>query len=288
VPRDINIYARPEVDLVERAKYVADLIDQLRELETKTDPKGGVQSAKGKNRAALEALRISSTLVKVLSGWALDHEAGLAVKGLKHVPLRAAKPPKDADDSNAPPTDDDHRHEWYGRNSIGAGNFPGDLDPIVARKWLMNLLRANTGIFEIGLRWDALMALEACDYGEILPLLKATKKNRKVDWTILQLRLRAIECVYYRVAQGTKKYVAEEEVAKAFDRDVTTIRSWERRLKTDFGDAEVAERLEFARNHAARNTKGTDVWQTRYDKKGLERYAQQHKVEMKRRSGPPS
>jgi hypothetical protein len=43
----------------------------------------------------------------------------------------------------------------------------------------MNLLRANTGIFDLGLRWDALTALEACDFGEILPLLKATKKIEK-------------------------------------------------------------------------------------------------------------
>jgi hypothetical protein len=129
VPPDPHIYARPEVDQDKRAKNVADLIDQLRELEIKTDPKGGAQSAKGKNLAASEALGIASNLVKVLAGWALDHEAGLALKGLKHVPLRAVKPLEDPDHSNTPPTDDDHRHEWYGRNSIGAGNFPGDLDP---------------------------------------------------------------------------------------------------------------------------------------------------------------
>jgi hypothetical protein len=111
-----------------------------------------------------------------------------------------------------------------------------------------------------------------------------------VDWTILQLRLRAIECVYYRVAQGTKKYVAEEEVAKAFGRDVTTIRSWERRLKADFGDAEVAERLEFARNDAVRlpNAEDGDVWHRRYDKEGLGYYAEQHKFEMKKRARPSS
>jgi hypothetical protein len=202
VPSDKVIYPRPEFDQAERDKYVAGLIAQLRELETKTDPKGGAESARGKNHAAEKALALASELVKVLAGWALDHEAGLALKGLKHVPLRAVKPHEDPDHSNAAPTDDDHRHEWYGRNSIGGGNFPGDLDPIVARKWLMNLLRTNTGIFDIGLRWDALIALEACDFGEILPLLKATKKNRKVDWTILQLRLRAIECIYFALVKA--------------------------------------------------------------------------------------
>ena len=74
------------MDQSERDKYVADLIDRLRELEIKTDPKGGAQSAKGKNLAASEALGIASNLVKVLAGWALDHQAGLALKGLR-VPL---------------------------------------------------------------------------------------------------------------------------------------------------------------------------------------------------------
>jgi len=289
VPPDKVIYPRPEFDQAERDKYVARLIDQLRELETKTDPKGGAESARGKNHAAEKALALASELVKVLAGWALDHEAGLALKGLKHVPLRAVKPPKDPDHSNTPPTDDDHRHEWFGRNSIGGGNFPGDLDPIVARKWLMNLLRANTGIFDLGLRWDALMALEACDFGEILPLLKATKKNRKVDWTILQLRLRAIECIYYRVGQGMKKYVAEEEVAKAFDKDPTTIRSWERRLKSDFGVAEVAQRLELARNVGVHLRNANDRDRAgQYDQKALEYCAGQHKVEMKKGARPLS
>lgn len=113
---DPHIYARPEVDQDKRGKSVADLIDQLRELETKTDPKGGAQSAKGKHLAASEALGIASTLVRELAGWALDHQAGLALKGLKDVPLaeNAKKPAEDSDNSNTPPTNDDHRHEWYG------------------------------------------------------------------------------------------------------------------------------------------------------------------------------
>jgi hypothetical protein len=40
VPPDTLTYKRIEVDQSERDKYVAGLIDQLRELETKTDPKG--------------------------------------------------------------------------------------------------------------------------------------------------------------------------------------------------------------------------------------------------------
>jgi hypothetical protein len=91
----------------------------------------------------------------------------------------------------------------------------------------------------------------------------------------------------FRVGQGMKKYVAEEEVAKAFDKDPTTIRSWERRLKSDFGVAEVARRLELARNYGVhlRNANDPD---TRYGQKGLEYCARHHKVEMKKGARPPS
>jgi len=115
VPPDTLTYKRIEVDQSERDKYVAGLIDQLRELETKTDPKGGAQSAQGKSLAALEALGIASTLVKLLAGWALDHQAGLALKGVKHVALAGTKLSEGSDHSSRPATDDDHRHEWYGR-----------------------------------------------------------------------------------------------------------------------------------------------------------------------------
>ena len=74
-------------------------------------------------------------------------EAGLALKGLKDVPLRGRKkPPEDSDNSNTPPTNDDHRHEWYGRNWLGRLGEP--IDPIVARKWLFRLVLTNPGIFE--------------------------------------------------------------------------------------------------------------------------------------------
>ena len=183
---EANIYARPEVDQSERDKYVAYLIDQLRELEIKTDPKGGAQSAKDKNLAASEALGIANNLVRELAGWALDHQAGLALKGLKDVPLaaNAKKPPEDSDNSNTPPANDDHRHEWYGRNWLG--RFGEPIDPIVARKWLFRLVLTNPGIFEPMLMLQTLTALEECDYGEITPMLKATKTGRKVNWTMLQ------------------------------------------------------------------------------------------------------
>jgi hypothetical protein len=226
VPPNKNLYPRPKLDVSARKKFVADLIDQLRDLEQKTDPKDGAVSAKGKNRMAFRAIEIASKITKALAGWALDHQAGLALKDLKPVHVRAemrAESIEHPDSSNNRFTDDDHRHEWYGRNWIGRVRG-ADVDPVVARKWLMNLVRANTGIFELTLMLRTLAALEACDYGEILPMLAATKENRKINWTILQLQLRAIAAVKYREARGAKKFIALEEVAEAFGVSPNTVR----------------------------------------------------------------
>jgi hypothetical protein len=97
VPPNKNPYPRPKLNQSERDEYVAHLIDQLRDLERKTDPKDGARSAGGKDLAAAHALRIVGDLINALAGWALDHQAGLALKDLKSVPLKTAIP----EDSNA-------------------------------------------------------------------------------------------------------------------------------------------------------------------------------------------
>jgi DNA-binding transcriptional regulator YiaG len=246
LPSNKATYPRPKLNQSERDKYVAGLIDQLRDLERKTDPKNGVKSAKGKNLAARDALKIAGDLVNALAGWALDHQAGLALKDLKSVPLSTAEPPEHPDHSNALPSDDDHRHEWYGRNWVGRLGSGFDIDPIVGRKWLINLVCANPGIFNLELMLMTMSALEACDYGEIHPMLKATKKGRKVNWTILRLQMRAITLVKKRETHGMKKFKALQEVADAFGVSVDTVRTWERRLRSEFGNSEVPNVLENA------------------------------------------
>ena len=240
-----TVYARPERNQPEHDKYVADLIDRLRDLERKTDPSLGEQSAKGKSLAALEALKVSSDLINALAGWALDHQAGLALKGPKLVQPRRAKTPGHRGSSNDRPTDDDHQHEWHGRSWIGRHGGPTD-DPIVAKRWLINLLRGLTSMHNLELMLTAVLALDASEYGEIHPILGATKRGRKVNWSILQLQLRAIAFVRYREANGVKKYKALEEVAKAFGVSVDTLRTWERRLRNEISQAEIAHQLAIA------------------------------------------
>jgi hypothetical protein len=276
MPPDTDVYSRPEWNQSERNKYVADLISQLHDLERKTNPKGGTQSAKGKNNAALEALRIASDLVNALAGWALDHQAGLALKDQK-LQLSTAKTPEHRDSSNVRATDDDHRHEWYGRNWVGRLGG-GPIDPIVARNWLMKLVRGLFSIFNLELMLMTLSALEACDYGEIQPMLGATKTGRKVNWTILQLQLKAIGFVKYREARGIKKFKALEEVAGAFGVSVHTLRTWETRLRNEFGQAEVAHQRAIAEE------KGTSEPEPPYyGSKSLQTRARQYKMAVARK-----
>ena len=278
---DTDVYSRPEWNQSERDKYVAGLIDRLHDLERKTDPKLGAQSAKGKNSAAIEALRIASDLVNALAGWALDYQAGLALKD-QNVQLSTAE---HRDSSNVRAMDDDHQLEWYGRNWIGRLGG-GPIDPIVARKWLMNLVQGLFSIFNLELMLMTLSALEACDYGEIQPILGATKKGRKVNWTILQLQLKAIEFVKYREARGIKKFKALEEVAEAFGVSVDTLRTWEARLRSEFGQPKVAQGLAWAEKlgkdesdakHPASSSKSI------YGQESLNNFALQHKVAMARK-----
>jgi DNA-binding transcriptional regulator YiaG len=278
---NMDVHSRPECNESERDKYVAGLIDRLHTLERKTDPEKGPRSARGKSAAALDALEIAGALVNALAGWALDHQAGLALKDLEFVQLRMTETAERVNYRNSRSTDDDHRHEWIGRNWVGRETDPIEpfepIEPIVARNWLMNLVSANPGIFNLQLTWMTLWALKACDYGEILPMLSATKKGRKVNWTILQLQLRAVEAVKFREARGIKKFKAQQEVAEAFGVSVDTVRSWEMRLRDELGQFKVASRLAVV---AKIGKNETDAEQHRY----LQEFAQQYKAAINKKA----
>jgi hypothetical protein len=274
---DTDAYPRRRWNYSERDKYVALLIDQLRELESKTDPKKSAQSAKGKDLAALAALEIAGNLVNALAGWALDHQAGLALEDLEFVPLGTSQTKKHPDYQTNRSMVDDHRHERNG------GNGGGPLDPIVARKCLVNLLRANPGGFDPRLIQMTISALEARDYNETQPMLRATKKDRKVNRTILNIQLRAIAFVKYREARGLKKFKALEQVAGALGVSDETVRSWQPRLQTEFGPLKVVRALTFAEN-AGKNQDDAErrgfagQWDDRYGPGALQELARQFKA----------
>jgi hypothetical protein len=221
-------------------EYVTHLIDRLRKLEQQTDPKDGQNSAKGKDLAAFDALIVAGELVNAIAGWALDHQVGLALKNLEFVPLQPSVT-KDHPDYLAGRKDvDDHVHERSG-GSLGA------LSPIAARKLLINLLRANPGGFHSMLQG---MAIEALDYGEVQPMLAETKGGDKRTLAVRRLELRAIAFVEYRYRRGIRKFKAQQQVGDALGVEKDTIKSWEFRLRTDFGDLAVSRIISLACNAA--------------------------------------
>ncbi len=267
-----NPYPRPELDQSERNKSVAGFIDRLGDLERKTDPKNGARSAKRKDLAAWEAFMMGRDLFNAVAGWALDHQAGLVLKDLNSVPLKTAKPPEHPDHSGVLSTNDDHRHEWYGRNWVGRDGFGFDIDPILARQWLKRLVWTIPGINQ-DFRLMVLWALEACDYGELQPLFRAKKKGRKVNWTILCLQMRAIALVKQGLTLG--RYEALQEVAGALGVGVHTVRTWRQRLRIEFGHCEVE-------NVLARSTFKLIDGEARYAQ-DLKEIARQYKLALARK-----
>lgn len=140
----------------------------------------------------------------------------------------------------------------------------------------MQLVRTNPGIFNWELSLMTLSALEACDYGETHPMFRSVKKGRKVNWSILRSQLMAIALVKYREARGIKKFKALEEVAEAFAVSVSTLRSWEMRLKADFSRSEIAHRLAIAEK-IGKDQSNTGDQDLLYGRDGLQAFGRQYK-----------
>jgi hypothetical protein len=264
-------------------KYISMLVGRLNELRDKTSPDSGVASAKGKDLAAFQALKFAGKLVQALAGWAIDHQIGLAAEELKFVPLQPSGTQDHPEYIEARATVDDHRHERRGA-AIRAGLE--DLDPVAARKLLLNLINPNPGGFPSKLTSMLGDALKALDYGEVRPLVSPTMANRKVNLREQQLQLRAIGFIYYRTARGAKKYVAIRQVADVYGVGEETIRSWEKRLREELGSLQVQREISFARNAASQEEaaiKGAyqgdefatpGLWEERYGAEALREAAQ--------------
>jgi hypothetical protein len=230
-----------------RKKYLAVLLDQLTELERRSHPKGGVSSAKGKDLAAFDALEIAGELVRTVAGWAIDHQAGLALAGLSFVPLQPSQTKAHPAYKAQRDAVDNHGHELNGANLV----HPIE-DPCVARRLLIDLLRPNSGAFPVALVQSVIEAIAGLEFGECSPLFAPVKQGRKAGLRELRQQLRAIAFIEYRHRKGIKKGRAREDVAEAFGVSKDTVISWEKRLPGTVGQLEVLRTVAFAQNVASR------------------------------------
>jgi hypothetical protein len=222
------------------------ILERLDALEQKTRPSSGVMSAERKDLAAFEALKFAGNLVRYVAGWAIDHQIGLAAEGLKFIPRQPSGTKNHPQYLSELSLVDSHAHE-----KAGAALSLSDDGPFVARKCLVNLLRANPGAMPSWLQHKIIESLEALDYGEVQPMLAPISTGRKRDLTLLRLQLQALALVAYRRKLGLTKEKAVEQVADVLGASPHTLLSWESRLRNEFGRLEVDRTINFAENHAS-------------------------------------
>ncbi|WP_404286437.1 hypothetical protein ACD578_15830 [Microvirga sp. RSM25] len=224
-------------------KYLNILIKRLQELQNKSSPEGGDETARKKDFAAYEALKYAGDLVELTAGWAIDHQIGLAFEGLEFVPLALGEEKQDPDYIAARAEVDDHRHEIRGAASRSDLRFA----PQVARQLALNLLAPNVGGFPYALQNMLIEGLRSLEYGETLPIFDREKNNRKVGYREQQLQLQAIRFVYYRMGRGKKKLKAIEEVTSAYGIERAAYLNWEKRLRAELGNLTVRHAMNYAK-----------------------------------------
>jgi hypothetical protein len=225
------------------AEKVRTLLEQLEQLEKSTRPSGGEQTAAGKDRAAFQALQTAGELVKQVAGWAIDHQIGLATKGLGYVPAGPPGAREHPDYIAARLAANSHDHERVGASVKRVGDSVKTLDPVTERAALLNLLIANPGGFPAVVQRPAREALEALEFEEVLPILAPVKGNRKVKLGELRLQLQVIGFVEFQIATGVKKLEAVKTAARTLCVAESTIKGWEYRLRKELGPLKVARTI---------------------------------------------
>jgi hypothetical protein len=232
---------QPKGSLVDD-KFVRTILAQLDELEMMSRPTNGLGSEKSKDLNAFSALHNVAWLSKYLTQWAIDHEIGLAMNGLRFVPLMPDQTRKLPEYQAAKAVVDDHEHERAGGTYLEA-----DASPEMARRIAINILSPISSSLGLGPLLEALKALET---GEVRPILRPVSNADKARYTEARFQLEAVALVAYWTVLKNKKIKAQELVAAGFRVRVHTLRGWESRLREKLGTIEVNAAVSRAHNCA--------------------------------------
>jgi hypothetical protein len=200
------------------------LATELEKMERDTRPSAGSVSASGKDKAAFRALSFAASLMNDLAGWAIDHQRGLAIVGLE------AAMPFSEDISPAfvalRERNDQHDHEIRGK-------LEQDLTPVQARLFILNVLRPMSRQFSF--LGDLIVALEALQFGETLPILQATN-TRKTGLIENRAKLTALCHMAYEKRKGTNKNRTVDDIADLFAANSETItKNWAKQTREALG-----------------------------------------------------
>jgi hypothetical protein len=258
------------------------MLDSIQELEEQSRP-GEDDNAPGKDMAAFKALSEAAVLVNQIAGWALDHQRGLAEKGLKFVPSVPTDAKSSAAYLESKAAVDTHEHERL-------GSLRNDLSIAQQRRFVINILRAMD--LGLGLPYDFVEALEALEFGETLPFVEPIHTSKRTGLTTYRAKLTAIAFVEYQSKKGVKKHQSMDEVAREFGQSRDAVKDWPVDLREVLGNSEVDHILTHARICGAqyleerRNLSNEDSWceyfEQHYGRPAMLRAAAQFKARSKK------
>lgn len=205
---------------------LASLLHKLSDLRKFRAARPEVMAA-GKNKAAHEALAAAALLVHLTAKWALDHQRGLAMSGLR--------PTVNQEEGSS--SHDSHEHETTASY---------ELSPVEGRHYLLNLLLTMGS--QLGVPGDVIEAVEALDFGQVLPPLDPGPSVDRLGLTTRRARLAAIAHVEYEHEKtGVQKERIWADVAKAFATNRESMKDWRAELRKTLGKDQVNELLYRAR-----------------------------------------
>jgi hypothetical protein len=213
------------------------LLERLAELERQTTPLAGEETAANKGRRAFIALETAGWIVRLTAGWAIDHQIGMAKRGLKFTPAATPRNREHPEYLELRQHVDDHQLERDGA-ALGPA---GKLKPLELKTLLLNLLQANPGAFPSSLQGPLMDALGSLDLREATRFFQPASTAHKKRHRRLQLELWAYALVEYRVsaAGGHRRLAAQLEVAEAYGVTADALRKWGEKLRRQFGRLEV-------------------------------------------------
>jgi hypothetical protein len=222
---------------------VCSIIDRLDLLERETRLSGGDATSNDKDLKSREAIAWAADLILYLAGWAINHQQGVAMRGLKSAEQAVTREPmSDPTSVDEKTALDSHENE---RIAIAANTRGRNLPPDRQREFSVQMVELlGDYIFPKSLA----EALRALDFGEVQPILqKAKVEGEKRNYTERTAQLRALEYIEFETAKGTFKNSARQVVGSHFNHGVEAIRKWEAPVREALGGSLVSRALLRAR-----------------------------------------
>jgi hypothetical protein len=250
---------------------ILEILEKLLNLQEASHPKNGDAAALGKDLRAQEALKLTAYVVRYFSGWALDHQVGLALAGMRSLPPTDHLGKEDLF-QEARTEIDSHRHQMAGTDFRFDAHDPDATTPKIDGKLLQSLLfnLMNTNPLGLDDRWkqEYCIAMDAAslqDSHMFFPNRSGHNTNKRL---IDALKLRAVGHVYFRHYKDMNKLRARDEVGGAYGVSIDTIKRWESQLNSEID----AVRLSYEISTAIHNAEKYSLSRQARDKELVEYY----------------